>query len=54
MIMQIRIHALLQRAYIYCDAMETSKAQSECDKAINLDRSYGDIYVQMAKVQLLW
>ena len=35
--------------------METSKAQEECDKAVQLDSSYGDIYVQMAKVhQLLW
>ena len=33
--------------------METSKAQEECDKAIQLNSSYGDIYVQMSKVQWL-
>lgn len=51
--MQVRIHALLQRAHIFCDSMETSKAQEECDKALKLNSCYGDIYVQMAKVQLL-
>ena len=49
----MRINTLLQRAHIFCDTMETSKAQEECDKAVNLNISYGDIYVQMAKVQLL-
>jgi len=33
--------------------METSKAQAECDKAIELNSCYGDIYVQMAKVQTI-
>ena len=51
----MRINALLQRAHIFCDSMETSEAQAECDKAIKLNSSYGDIYVQMAKVfWLLW
>lgn len=53
-LLQVRIHALLQRAYIYCDTMETSRAQAECDKAIKLNSRYGDIYVQMAKVHLPW
>ena len=34
--------------------METSKAQGECDKALSVDGLCGDIYVQMAKVWLLW
>ena len=54
-LMQIKINALLQRAHIFIDAMETGKAQEECDKAIELNSNYGDIHVQMAKVQqLLW
>lgn len=50
---EIRIHALLQRAHIFLDSMETSKAQEECDKALILNSSYGDIYVQMTKINMI-